>query len=113
MTRRRDDPEAFDGNALRRNAILPGSPWWVRLLFLSGMPPALIVILLVAVAVGWIRLPLMPVLDPQKNAGVAAALTVIQAEHGELMRRLTIALRVMCENQAQTVQQQRNCGNIQ
>ena len=109
MTRRRDDPEEFNGNSLRRNAILPGSPWWVRLLFLSGMPPVLIVVLLVAFALGWIRVPGVPALDPQGTATFA----VIQTEHAELMRRLTMALRVMCENQAQTVQPQRNCGNIQ
>lgn len=107
MRRRTDDPEEFDGQHLRNN-LPPGTPWVVRLAVLCGLPP-MALLLLVGLYTGWIRVPS----PPNSTPAVADILVEHDRKADLLITRLTTALRIMCENQAQTVQQQRNCGNIQ
>lgn len=112
--RRNDDPDTFDGTGLRNNerrAILHDAPWWVRLLFASGIPP---VALLVGFAVyaGWIQLP-----NQSRVAAMIQANDEFHRQHDQktegLIRRVTSALRIICENQAQTAEQRRNCAFIE
>ena len=108
MTRRRDDPEAFDGRRLRNN-LPPGTPWWLRLALLGGIPPVGLLLIL-GLYTGWIHVP-GP--GPTPTTALADVLREHDRKADLLILRLTTALRIMCENQARDLAQQRNCGNIQ
>lgn len=113
MTRRRDDPEDFDGRPFRANGaslFSPFTPWWIRVALTGGFP-ILVATFFMAMFAGWIPSPWTAI--KQLTEANAAALSQHEQTTQLFVGRLTKALQIMCENQAQTVQQQRNCWNIQ
>lgn len=98
-----------------------GVPWWVKATATLGFPIVVAAFLLAQTA-GWVPSVAVDMSrDLSRHAedqatraeGLALALDRREAKVDELLRRLTVTLRVMCENGARSDAERRNCGNIQ
>lgn len=94
-------PEQVDG-------FLNGLPWWVKSVAMVGFP-IIVALLLLAQVLGW--LPSSAVSETRTYYG--GRFDIIERKQDRTIERLTIGLRVLCENSATTTSQERNCRNIQ
>lgn len=114
MRRRQDDPNEFDGRPFRAptngGLFAQGTPWWIRVALTGGFP-ILVAAFFMGMLAGWVPSPWTASL---KLAEATAKRVELHEQTTQaLLVRVSQGLRIICENQAQTVQQQRNCGNIQ
>ena len=88
--------------------FLNGLPWWVKSVAMVGFPIFVALILLGQVT-GWL---------PSRAASetrmyYVGRLDGIERKQDKFVERLTVGLRILCENSATTTNQERNCRNIQ
>ena len=96
------------------------APWWAKASPLVMLN--VVLIFLLAQSAGWV-----PSVSEQARTGIVShvaataarstvidqALLVRDQKIDELLRRLTLGLRIMCENNAKNDLERRHCSNIQ
>lgn len=110
-SRRQNDPDDHDWRPARKGSIVDTYlPVWAKAIYWLGFPIALCVFLLAQDA-GFVPRRPDPILVAEMKAH-ATSLEEHRTRQEQLMDRLTLAMRIFCQNSAKTQTELNNCSYI-